>query len=337
MPLRLRAFDMSAAGTVAGWAESGPETLRWCGRDAAVSGDVVAGWASEDGVQPYGLYHDDRLVGYGEAWVDDEASEVELARLIIDPTERGHGLGRRLVAELTAVALRHYPSVFMRVHPDNTSALRCYASVDFVPVEAALAAEWNRPQPVAYVWLTLGPRRVGATRIVGVPVAAIFDLVSDPDGHVRLDGSGMLVAAAAPGRLTAVGDVFEMEMDREPLGDLPMGRYRTRNVVTRIESGHLLEWAVGYPDGRLLGHVYGYVLQPVSEAETEVTSYCDWSAVAPAVRARMTWPVVPVDRLERSLLNLEALLTESGDRRSDSSTTPAPGQHVRQPPSSDNA
>jgi GNAT superfamily N-acetyltransferase len=310
MPLRLRVFDTSAAEVVAGWADSDEETLRWCGRDAPVSPGVVAGWAGEAGVQPYGLYHDDRLVGYGEAWVDDEASEVELARLIIEPTERGHGLGRRLVTELTAVALRRHPSVFMRVHPDNASALRCCASVDFVPVEPALAAEWNRPQPVAYVWLTLGPRRVTATRIVGAPAVAIFDLVSDPDGHVRLDGSGMLVAAATRGRLSAVGDAFEMEMDREPLGDLPMGRYRTRNVVTRLEPGRLLEWAVGSVDGQLLGHVYGYELGPVSEAETAVTSYCDWSGVSPAVRARMTWPVVPVDRLERSLVNLAALLND---------------------------
>ncbi len=311
MPLRLRPTDTSVAAIVARWARSDDETLQWCGRTAPVSPDVVAGWAGEDGVQPYALWHDDRLVGYGEAWVDDEASEVELARLIIEPTERGHGLGRRLVTELTTVALRHHPSVFMRVHPDNASALRCYASVDFVPVEAALAAEWNRPQPVSYVWLTLGPRRVSATRLVDAAPAVVFELISDPAGHVRLDGSGMLVAAATSGRLSAVGDAFEMEMDREPLGDLPMGRYRTRNVVTRLQPGRLLEWAVGYPDGQLLGHVYGYELAPAAEGGTAVTSYCDWSAVIPAIRARMTWPVVPVDRLEQSLANLAALLNDN--------------------------
>ena len=75
----------------------------------------------------------------------------------------------------------------------------------------------------------------------------------------------MLVAAGTTGRLTAVGDAFEMEMDRDALGDLPLGRYRTRNVVTRLEPDRRLEWAVGSPDGRLLGHVYGYELDPVSE------------------------------------------------------------------------
>ncbi len=309
MPLRLRAFDPIAAGVVAGWGGSDEETRRWCGRPAPVTSDMVAGWAGEEGVQPYGLYHDDRLVGYGEAWVDEGASEVELARIIVDPAERGHGLGRRLVTELVAVALRQQPAVFMRVHPDNEPALRCATAVDFVPVDPALTEEWNRPQPVASVWLTVGPRRVGATRTVAAPAEAVFDLVSDPDGHVRLDGSGMLVAAATPGRLTAVGDAFEMEMDREPLGDLPMGRYRTRNVVTRLEPDRLLEWAVGNPDGQLLGHVYGYELDPVPGG-TRVTSYCDWSGVVPAVRARMRWPVVPVDRLERSLANLDTILSD---------------------------
>jgi ribosomal protein S18 acetylase RimI-like enzyme len=309
MPLRLRPFDPAAAPVVAGWAGTEQETRMWCGRDA-VPAEVVAGWGDEPGVQPFGLYHDERLVAYGEAWVDDDGSEVELARLIVDPTERAHGLGRRLVTELVAVALRHHRAVFLRVHPDNAAALRCYAAADFVPVDPALAAEWNRPQPVAYVWLTLGPRRVSVSRVMAAPAATIFDLVSDPEGHVRLDGSGMLVAAATPGRLAAVGDAFEMEMDREPLGDLPLGRYRTRNVVTRLEPERRLEWAVGSPDGQLVGHVYGYELEPVSDVDTKVTSYCDWSGVAPAMRARMRWPVVPVDRLERSLLNLEALVTD---------------------------
>src|SRR5690242_6693745 len=145
MPLRLRPFDPAAAPTVAGWATTEPETRMWCGRDAAPP-EVVAGWADEPGVTPFGLYHDERLVGYGETWVDDDEAEVELARLVIDPTERAHGLGRRLVTELVAVALRHHPTVFMRVHPDNAPALRCYAAVDFVPVDPALAAEWNKPQ-----------------------------------------------------------------------------------------------------------------------------------------------------------------------------------------------
>jgi GNAT superfamily N-acetyltransferase/uncharacterized protein YndB with AHSA1/START domain len=306
MPLRLRPFAADLAGTVSGWATSDDEALIWCGRAGApVPAEAIAGWAEEPGVRPFGLHSDDRLIAYGELWVDHD--EVELARIIVDPGERGHGIGRRLVTELAAVALGHRPQVFMRVHPSNAAALRCYGAAGFVPVDPELAARWNRPQPVAYEWLTLGPQRITARRDIAAPASAIFELVSDPEGHVRLDGSGMLVAAGTRARLSAVGDAFEMEMDREPLGDLPMGRYRTRNVVTRLEPDRRLEWAVGSPDGRLLGHVYGYELTPI-DGGTAVSSYCDWSAVPPAAKARTRWPVVPLDRLERTLANLEALL-----------------------------
>ena len=310
MPLRVQPFPAGSADTVSSWARTSEETIMWCGRPTApVPAEQINAWSDEPSVHPYGLFQNDRLVAYGELWIDDDEAETELARLIVDPTERGHGLGRRLVTELASLALERYPHVVMRVHPANAAALRCYAAAGFIPVDVALTAEWNAAQPMDYVWLRLGPQRIATSRIIAAPALTIFDLISDPDGHVRLDGSGMLVAAGTAIRLTAVGDAFEMEMDREPLGDLPMGRYRTRNVVTRIESPHRLEWAVGSVEGQMLGHVYGYELSPAGDGATAVTSYCDWSAVSPAVKARVRWPVVPVDRLERTLANLEALVT----------------------------
>jgi hypothetical protein len=52
-------------------------------------------------------------------------------------------------------------------------------------------------------------------------------------------------------------------------------------------------------------------LTPVGAGETDVTSYRVWSAVPPSTKVQVQWPVVPVDRLERSLVNLEALVTET--------------------------
>jgi ribosomal protein S18 acetylase RimI-like enzyme len=103
----------------------------------------------------FGLYRDERLVAYGELWVDDAEAEVELARLIVDPGERGQGLGRHLVAGLGDLARSRYPRVFLRVHPDNIAAQRCYAGAGFEPVEPHQAAAWNASQPVDYVWLGL--------------------------------------------------------------------------------------------------------------------------------------------------------------------------------------
>lgn len=126
----------------------------WCGhRDGAVSATTVLEWSTQDGVHAFGLYQDDQVVAYGEAWVDDEEHEVELARLIVDPARRGRGIGRTLVADLTAWAATRYSDIFMRVHPENVAALRCYAAAGFEPVAPELAAEWNKPQPIAYAWL----------------------------------------------------------------------------------------------------------------------------------------------------------------------------------------
>jgi GNAT superfamily N-acetyltransferase/uncharacterized protein YndB with AHSA1/START domain len=312
MPLRLHPFPAESADVVSGWARTSEETIRWCGRPTApVPAEQINAWGTEPSIHAYGLFQNDRLVAYGELWIDDDEAEVELGRLIVDPAERGHGLGRRLVTELSHLARQRYPHVFMRVHPANAAALRCYAAAGYVPVDAELTAEWNAPQPMDYVWLTLAPQRISTTRTIAAPPAAIFDVISDPDGHVRLDGSGMLVAAGSTARLTAVGDAFEMEMDREPLGDLPMGRYRTRNVVTRIEPPRQLEWAVGSVEGQFIGHVYGYELSPDGDGRTAVTSYCDWSGVPASWLARVRWPVVPLDRLERSLANLDTLVTGS--------------------------
>jgi hypothetical protein len=151
--------------------------------------------------------------------------------------------------------------------------------------------------------------RISTSRRVPAPAHTIFELVTDPRGHVLIDGSGMLVAADGPASVSQVGDTFEMDMDREPLGDLPLGRYRVLNTITKISPDRQVEWTVSAL-GRKIGHVYGYLLAPVGTAETDVTSYCDWSAVSAAAKARLSWPVVPVAALEKSLDNLARIVTE---------------------------
>lgn len=152
--------------------------------------------------------------------------------------------------------------------------------------------------------------RMSLTRRIAAPAERIFAVISSPQGHVEIDGSGMLVAAGDAAELRAVGDTFEMHMDREPLGDLPLGRYTVCNTVTVFEPGTEIAWTVGAVGRTPIGHVYGYRLEPVGASSTEVTSYYDWSAVSEAWRERVSWPVVPREMLEASLDNLERLVTE---------------------------
>jgi GNAT superfamily N-acetyltransferase len=156
MTLRLRPFPANSADVVSSWAQTAEEVFLWCGLAAApVPPAQITAWAGEDWVRPFGLYEDERLVAYGELWIDDDEAGVELARLIVDPAERSRGVGRRLVSGLADLARSTYPLVFLRVVPANIAARRCYAAAGFEPAEPDQAAAWNRGQPVNYVWLTL--------------------------------------------------------------------------------------------------------------------------------------------------------------------------------------
>ncbi|HWD24350.1 MAG TPA: hypothetical protein VG368_02700, partial [Acidimicrobiales bacterium] len=87
--------------------------------------------------------------------------------------------------------------------------------------------------------------RVSATRRIAAPASKLFAIVSHPTGHVEIDGSGMLEAASDARPITAVGETFDMDMDREPLGDIPgMGKYKVRNTVTQIIPDRLFEWGI---------------------------------------------------------------------------------------------
>lgn len=152
--------------------------------------------------------------------------------------------------------------------------------------------------------------RVSVTRTVKATPADVFRVVTNPQMHVEIDGSGMLELAPNAKRLEAVGDTFEMDMDREPLGDVPMGKYQVLNTVTQIVPNALLEWNVGSADRGPFGHVYGWAITPVSADVTEVTNYCDWSELPEKFRDRVRFPVVPVTMLEQSVDKLVALVEQ---------------------------
>jgi hypothetical protein len=158
--------------------------------------------------------------------------------------------------------------------------------------------------------------RVSATRRIAASASDIYGIVTDPAKHVEIDGSHMLVAAQDAQPLRTVGDSFVINMDREALGDIPLGKYTVRNVVTRISPDSLLEWSVGAVDSAPLGHVYGYELAPAGDGETDVTLYCDWSgfnweAVPEAMRSQVRFPVVPKMALITTLEKLDQVATQS--------------------------
>ena len=147
----------------------------------------------------------------------------------------------------------------------------------------------------------MNEKRIEVTRRMSSSPGSLFSLLADPQGHVAIDASGMLMDPEGE-PVTAVGDRFVVHMDREALGDLDWKEYDVEVVITAFDPDREIAWTV---EGRIkppLEHVYGYRLEPVDDDRgrgTLVTSYYDWS------RAPETWaagfPVISEAHLKASL------------------------------------
>ena len=115
--------------------------------------------------------------------------------------------------------------------------------------------------------------RISSTRTIDAPAGAIFDILSNPARHAALDGSGMVQSDSKSDRITAVGQVFTMNMEGDHMG----GEYKTDNHVTG-----------------------------------EVSVSYDWSAVTDkAILKKLSFPEVSQDALDSTLANLAAQVSEA--------------------------
>jgi hypothetical protein len=141
--------------------------------------------------------------------------------------------------------------------------------------------------------------RIEAVRLIPATPTEIFAVLRDPQGHVDIDASGMLMDAEG-GPVSAVGDRFVVHMDREALGDLPMGRYDVEVIITAYEPDREIAWTIEGTIRPPLQHVYGYRIEP-AEGGSRVVSYCDWSNLREDYRALLTFPIVPESALKGTL------------------------------------
>jgi len=142
--------------------------------------------------------------------------------------------------------------------------------------------------------------RLEVQRMIEADPAAIFRVLCDPQGHVAIDSSGMLMGATGE-PATAVGDSFVVHMDREALNDYPLGRYDVTVMITALIPDREIAWTVRGRIRPQIGHVYGYRLEPAGDAGTLVTSYYDWSSIDPYWRDAAIFPVVPEAALRATL------------------------------------
>ena len=141
--------------------------------------------------------------------------------------------------------------------------------------------------------------RFEVARLIPADAAAIFAVLCDPQGHVDIDSSGMLMDATGD-PVGAVGDSFVVHMDREALNDYPLGRYDVTVTIVEHEPDHVIRWKI---DGAIqppIGHTYGYRLEP-AEGGTLVTSIYDWSEIDPVWREAAIFPIISEGALRATL------------------------------------
>ena len=141
--------------------------------------------------------------------------------------------------------------------------------------------------------------RFEVRRQIAATPGAIFALLRDPAGHVRIDSSGMLQSSDGAS-VGGVGDTFVVHMDRESLNDYPLGKYDVTVIITRYEEDTAIEWTISGAIQPPIRHLYGYRLAP-SEVGTLVTSYYDWSEIDEQYRDKGIFPVIPEAALRATL------------------------------------
>ena len=139
------------------------------------------------------------------------------------------------------------------------------------------------------------------SRTINASAADIFSLLTNPDRHPELDGSGFVRSAEKPQRIQAVGDVFRMNMEGDHMG----GEYQTDNTVVGFQPGKLVAWKTAPAGTEPPGWEWVYELKADGADQTEVSLTYDWSGVTDkALLKKIHFPLVTADQMEDSLASL---------------------------------
>jgi uncharacterized protein YndB with AHSA1/START domain len=165
---------------------------------------------------------------------------------------------------------------------------------------------------------------ISVWRDIDAPAHELFNYLARPAEHTTIDGSGMLRGTDDRHAVSGIGDVFEMKMFNDQLGE-----YVMENHVVEFEPDRRIAWepvmkATDKPEfqsrvGDRAHHRWGWELTPLPAGGTRVTEFYDLSAAPEwlhkATREGEDWR----EGMEASLANL-AKLVEQGPLR------PRPGR-----------
>lgn len=154
----------------------------------------------------------------------------------------------------------------------------------------------------------MADQKITATRTIDAPADAIFDILSNPEWHARLDGSGLVQSDHKTNRITGVGQEFTMNMEWDKMG----GEYKTENYVVGFDENKLLAWKTAPAGEEPPGWQWIWELQSQGSDSTEVSVTYDWSEVTDKkVLKKLSFPAIPQQDLESSLENLAATVSKA--------------------------
>lgn len=149
-------------------------------------------------------------------------------------------------------------------------------------------------------------KKITVSRTIDASAADIFTVLSNPQRHAELDGSGFIVSDDKTDRITATGQVFTMNMEGDHMG----GEYKTDNHVVGYDENKLLAWKTAPAGTEPPGWQWVWELKPQDADTTDVTLTYDWSAVTDKeLLKKVSFPLVSQSQLEDSLGRLASAVS----------------------------
>lgn len=146
--------------------------------------------------------------------------------------------------------------------------------------------------------MTENSESITVSRTIDAPADKIFDVLSLPARHNEIDASGTVRSAEDTERISAVGDVFVMNMYAERMG----GEYKMFNHVTGVIKNKLVSWQPAQEKSKdePAGWEWVWEIESEGSAESKVSLTYDWRKVTDE-KLKQIFPEFSEEELEESL------------------------------------
>ena len=146
-------------------------------------------------------------------------------------------------------------------------------------------------------------KRLSITVVTDAAIPLLFDFLTYPANHVRIDGSRTLHALTGTTRITKIGDVFGMKVE------FPDGpAYEVDNHVVAFTPDLEIAWMPARPGEAPIGVRWDWQFDVGPKRDTQITQTCDWSRVTDEkYLATRKLPRVSEHQMRRSIATLITL------------------------------